>query len=510
MSQRPMKAENTDAIISSLQEELNRTNSELLQLTLELDDRVDERTRQLKEANERLEKEIFERTRLNDEQKKVIDVMGLLNFFVSRREILKTMTRLLMDWTGCQAVGIRFQENGDYPYYETRGFETEFLDLERSLCSRDKNGDPIRDKHGNPILACMCGTILRGNYDPSKPFFTSRGSFWTNSTTQLLANTTEKDRQGATRNTCNKMGYESVTLIPLKHADKIFGLIQINDQRPNMFTKQAIAFYELIADHVSMGLAQLLAKEELDKLNIELEQRVTLRTQELDASNKELEAFAYSVSHDLRAPLRAIDGFSQAIIEDYSDKLDSMGINFLTRMRQASQKMAILIDELLELSRISRYDMSNNSVNLSIFAREIVEQLKQAEPDRDVSVFIEEDLVANVDILLIKIALGNLFQNAWKYTSKASHAKIEFLSEKTEKGTTFVIRDNGAGFDMRHSAQLFKPFFRLHTSQEFEGTGIGLATVYRIITRHGGKIWGEGEVGKGATFYFTIPDETGE
>ena len=257
---------------------------------------------------------------------------------------------------------------------------------------------------------------------------------------------------------------------------------------------------------------------ELRRYATELEQRVAERTHELEernealrrnaaellAANSELDAFAYSVSHDLRAPLRSIDGFSQVLLEDYGPQLDEAGRDSLQRVRAASQRMATLIDDLLKLARVTRSEMRTEPVDLSKIARDIVTELQRGTPEREVEFVIAQGLETRGDARLLRVALENLLRNSWKYTGKQPRPRVEFASAQENGERVFMVRDNGAGFDMQYADKLFGVFQRLHSADEFEGTGVGLATVRRIITRHGGRIWAEGAVDQGATFYFTL------
>jgi len=226
---------------------------------------------------------------------------------------------------------------------------------------------------------------------------------------------------------------------------------------------------------------------------------------ELATANRELESFSYSVSHDLRAPLRSIDGFAQALTEDYENKLDATGKNYLSRIRAAAQRMGTLIDDLLSLSRVTRGELTRTSVNLSALAEETVQRLREQDPARSIEWRIQPDVVVEGDPRWLRVALDNLLGNAWKFTSKKDGAVIEFAAVPDAQGApTFVVRDNGAGFDMAYAGKLFGAFQRLHGANEFPGTGIGLATVHRIVRRHGGRIWAEGARDSGAAFFFTL------
>lgn len=261
------------------------------------------------------------------------------------------------------------------------------------------------------------------------------------------------------------------------------------------------------ADYLIKGndyLYRMPAALENAYLRADLEMRVRERTADLANANQELEAFSYSVSHDLRAPLRAIDGFSKALMEDYGETLNDTAKDYLQRIRLSTHRMGDLIQNLMELSRVSRTPLAPIAVDLSEIATSVMQTLRDAQPNRTVAVNIVPQLVACADSGLMTIALDNLLSNAWKFTAQSTNATIEFGSSVVAGMVTYYIKDNGVGFDAQYVGNLFIPFQRLHSTEEFPGTGVGLATVARIIQRHGGRVWAEAEINRGAVFYFTL------
>lgn len=242
----------------------------------------------------------------------------------------------------------------------------------------------------------------------------------------------------------------------------------------------------------------------LEQARAELEYRVEIRTRDLKELNKELEAFSYSVAHDLRAPLRGIDGFSQALMEDYGPTLDKTAHDYLQRVRSATQRMGHLLDDMLNLSKVTRSVVQPADLDLNELSKDIIAGLREQAPRREVDFAIADKLLVKADPGLMRIAFENLLGNAWKFTSKRPNPKIEVGKNEVDGKTVYFVRDNGAGFDMKYATKLFNVFHRLHKDSDFPGTGVGLATVQRIIHRHGGKLWAEGEVNAGATFYFTL------
>lgn len=570
--------------------------------------------------------------RLPHETDITVQFLRLVNESTGTRDLIRAATTFFHQQSGCDAVGVRLQEGEDYPYFEARGFPPGFVQAENHLCARDAAGEIKRDNRGNPVLECMCGNVIRGRFDPTKPFFTAQGSFWTNCTTQLLATTSDADRQARTRNRCNGEGYESVALIPLRLGDQRLGLLQLNARRTGAFPPEVIGLWERLGGHLAVALAKFRAdealresearfrslfenmlegfaycrmicepdrprdfiylhvndvfgkltglrnvagrrvsevvpgvqetdadlletyarvaatgqpakvetyvralkmwfsisvycpapehfvavfdvitarkeaEEKVRQLNLQLEERVHQRTAQLEAANSELEAFSYSVSHDLRAPLRAVDGFAGILAADHSSRLDQEGLRVLGIIRSEAARMGQLIDDLLAFSRVGRGSMRSVEIDLTSLARTVFEECAAGSPDRKIRLQLNPLLPARGDPSLIRQVLANLLSNAIKYTGSRAEAEIELGSRSEGRENVYWIKDNGVGFDPRYTQKLFGIFQRLHSDDEFKGTGVGLALVQRIVCRHGGRVWAEGKLNEGAAFYFTLPN----
>jgi signal transduction histidine kinase len=292
--------------------------------------------------------------------------------------------------------------------------------------------------------------------------------------------------------------------LPLRTLDRQIGSLGLNTARPEALDARSVQVAREVAAQVSIALEQTRLRERLQGEAGRLEQQVRARTVELNEANAELEAFSYSVSHDLRAPLRAIDGFAQAVEDDPGNVLTPRSQRFFGKVKAASARMAELIDGLLNLSRLSRAEVIRERVDLSRLAVESIAELQAQEPQRRVDVSIQEGLWAEGDRRLLRVLLDNLLGNAWKFSGQQPDARIELACTPQPDESVFSVRDNGAGFDMAYAQKLFSPFQRMHSDREFPGTGIGLATVHRIVRRHGGRIWAESRVGEGATIFFTL------
>ena len=296
----------------------------------------------------------------------------------------------------------------------------------------------------------------------------------------------------------------SRVLLPLIAKGDVIGVLTVASRRPGNYGPDDLDVLLPLADQLAMALHNAKLYAQTQQISNELERRVAERTAQLQNANRELEAFSYSVSHDLRAPLRALDGFSAALMASYSDRLDSQALDYLQRIRAASQRMGFLIDDLLKLARVTRGDLIRTDVDVSRLALAVLDALRAQQPARKVEAVIAPGLTAHGDANLLAIAFDNLLGNAWKFTRDRAPARIEVGTEMIDGESVLYVRDNGVGFDMAYAGKLFGAFQRLHTAKEFDGTGVGLATVQRIVHRHGGRIWANAAPDNGAVFRFTL------
>lgn len=608
--------------------------------------------------------DITDQKKVEFERETTTEFLHLVNESTGVKDLIQSALIFFKQQSKCQAVGIRLQEGYDYPYYQTNGFLENFVELENHLCEYDKNGDPICDIEGNPIMACMCGNIICGRFDPSQQFFTNNGSFWTNSTSNLLTETNEEDRQSRTRNRCNGEGYESVALIPLHSGVGNIGLLQFNDHRKNLFTKELIAIWERLAGHLSIALAKFIAEEEIinhdrlldrinqifqeslayntedeviekclevakeltqsefgffgeinengridnrilsptawelcetknahkllknmemqsywgrtiideksqivnepdidpdrkglpdghppitsflgvplkegkkiigmiglankksnyteeDKSNIEtisatfvevlMRKRAEIKIKEnlkdLAQSNKELEQFAYITSHDLREPLRMITSFLQLLERRYKDNLDQDANDFIGYAINGAKRLDAMTNDLLKYSKITSEKREIKPVNYEHVLEIALINLKVQIEETHAVITHDPLPIINGDEELKVQLFQNLISNSIKYRSHEP-PKIHISATNENNQYLFSIQDNGIGISPEHLERIFTIFKRLHTHEEYEGTGIGLAIAQKIIHQQGGQIWVESELGKGTTFYFTIP-----
>lgn len=355
------------------------------------------------------------------------------------------------------------------------------------------------NKQGVRTLAVWAGDHIADNFEyslegtPCKDILDLKAELIPSNASQLYA----EDEM------LMQMGVDSYFGSPLTPSrDKMIGLVSVMDTKPMELSEWTAPILGMFSTRIAVELEKRAANQSLHKLNLSLEQRIQQRTADLEAANKELEHFAHAVSHDLRAPLRSISGFSQILSEDYAPQLDEQARDYLQRVQSGCERMNGLIEAMMNLSQLTSGKLMPTETDLSQLAHEAIAQLREQDPDHQISIDIEEGLHARCDPRLMRAVITNLLDNAWKYSARSETPHISFYHRADGDG--FEISDNGVGFDMQYADKLFTTFQRLHPDSEFEGSGVGLATVARIIQRHGGRVWAESESGEGATFGFSL------
>ena len=406
--------------------------------------------------------------------------------------VLSEVLRLIRESTGFDAVGLRMRNGDDCPYYEQNGFSDEFLQEENFLCARGLDGAIVRDADGRITLECTCGLVLSGRTDPSMPCFTNNGSFWTNISSELLALAPADDPRTNPRNRCVHAGYQSVGLFPVRSGEEILGLLQLNDRREGRFNPEFIRFFESLADNIGLALRRKHAEEALQK-----------SAEALARSNKDLEQFASVASHDLQEPLRTVSGFVQLLQNKYANQLDAEADTFIKYAVDGTKRMETLIRDLLAYARVTTRSREMVSTDAGAALRLAIGNLEASIQEKGAEIVHGELPTVRADAGQLTQVFQNLIGNALKFRSEAP-PKIRVDACREEDYWRFSAHDNGIGIDAKFQDHIFEMFRRLHTRQQYDGSGIGLAICKKIVDRHGGRIWVESEPGQGATFHFTI------
>ncbi|MBU0716441.1 MAG: PAS domain S-box protein [Verrucomicrobia bacterium] len=482
------------------------------------------------------------------------DVLELLNQPQGTMDVVSEVLKLIKSYFGFDAAGIRLHKDDDFPYYTTDGFADEFLKTENSLCARDAAGGVIHDQQGNPLLECMCGNILRGRTNPTLPFFTKGGSFWSNCTTDLLASTTEKERQAHTRNRCNSMGYESVALIPLRAAAGIIGLLQLNDREKDCFTLDMICFFEGLGASIGIAIERKRAEETLQQSktdlektyrqlqeSFELESRLTVQAQ---AASNAKSQFVANISHEIRTPLNGVIGICELLLET---KMTKEQLEYAKIINSSAEALLNVINATLDFAKIEagKLEMEHIDFDLQVLLEDIIKLLNMDANQKKLELvnFIEPNVPQNLngDPGRLRQVLFNLIGNAIKFTHEGKiTVKVELVEEKcsgfgvqcsgkreegpeiiagqpeyrtlnTEHPRTvllhFTVRDTGIGIPADKTDLLFSAFSQVDASmaRKFGGTGLGLAISKGLVEQMDGSIGVESVPGKGSTFWLTIP-----
>jgi PAS domain S-box-containing protein len=412
----------------------------------------------------------------------------------SLEDLIRGSSLMLKDYTGADAVGIRLKRGRDFPYFEISGFSEEFAVNEDSICRHECTDD------GLGAHECLCGCVLDQRMVDDLNTFTSFGSFFTNDAQQLVKQAVNVQNQIALRGKCLVDGFLSVALIPMRLRGTIHGLIQLNSFDTNAFSEKLIESVQSIADHLVIAIDNFVQREELKTVN----EKLLAGNERLRNINSELSMFAAEVTHDLRSPLNQVKQYIHLLESELDNGLTDNGELYMERIKDVVPRMQEMITSFITLTRISDTKPASFEVNLSQVVKRALKDAQQEFPEVNIDAQIEEDLKVQADPGLIQIAINNLVNNAVKYSSKETIARISFGRTQSKEKNEFYISDNGIGMNVKEMDKLFKPFKRLSNVEGYHGTGIGLSSVKRAIERMGGSIRCESKIGEGTTFYFTV------
>jgi signal transduction histidine kinase len=441
---------------------------------------------ELIEELKKLQKQVIQRQELT------IQILYTLNQSNEKIDIIRDILLLIKKHTGLAAVGIRLKEGEDYPYYVTNGFPHDFVELERYLCARDENGDIIRDTQGNACLECMCGNVIRGRTDSSYPFFTEGGSFWSNCTTELLASTTEEDRQARTRNRCNGEGYECVALIPLRSNSEVIGLLQLNDRRKGLLSLEMIQFFESIASSIGIAFARKQVVDELKKID-----RIK-------------DEFIGMVAHELRNPMTPLKSVTEMLLDGSLGELTQQQRKYIEMMARNIDRLSRFTQDVLSLARIdsNRHPIHQQEIGLLSVLKPVTDLMssKASENSMTVAMEIPEEIKAYADADAVAQIVTNLVNNAIMHTAEGTRIVIS----AKPGNSSFIevsVADNGPGIPEDKIDCIFDRFVQAGSKSgaEYSGTGIGLAVCKGLVEMMGGVISVESNPAKGTVFRFTLP-----